>query len=187
VLAPRSATSPIRCTDAPEPLDPTDPLPTIDLADLPDPYETRELAGYVKRCIIMVDADTYEIYESCVMVKVTGTCTSGGSGCEADVPDPGALWIDETGQVHRDDSVLVVADLADESPAVLVNAGDHVVISVFAPEAESGEGWECAGGWCSLDYGLASEDDTVEGPRCTCTCKKVRKPIFIDVPNPPSV
>lgn len=46
-----------------------------------------------------------------------------------------------------------------------LEAGDDpVTIHVFDPDARSGDGWECTADWCTFDFGLASEDDTLPAP-----------------------
>jgi hypothetical protein len=51
-----------------------------------------------------------------------------------------------------------------DSLVVPAQRGEEVTMHVYAPEAASGDGWECEDGWCSFDYGLADDDDVVEAP-----------------------
>jgi hypothetical protein len=57
----------------------------------------------------------------------------------------------------------------DESYLVPASEDEEVVVHVRS-DARSADGWECSEGWCSLDYGLVSEDDDVvlpgEGAQC---------------------
>lgn len=39
---------------------------------------------------------------------------------------------------------------------------EPIIIHIFDPEATSGDGWECAEGWCSFDYGLVDGEDALE-------------------------
>jgi hypothetical protein len=84
-----------------------------------------------------------------------------------------------------------------DAESLLVPAeGEEITIHVYAPDAGSGDGWECRSGWCEMDYGLVTDDDVLEAPPgasgggCepqpgpTPPAPPKRRPIFIKVTGP---
>lgn len=54
----------------------------------------------------------------------------------------------------------------DADSSVEVETGKDLVLVTTNPSGETFEidGWDCAGDWCTFDYGLVSEDDVMELP-----------------------
>jgi hypothetical protein len=80
-----------------------------------------------------------------------------------------------------------------DSYIVPADEGEDVTIHVRST-ATSGDGWECDGEWCSLEYGLVQGEDDVplpgEGPQCDeaapDSCEPPPpKPRKIWIKNPP--